>query len=72
VRGDSDFPCIELAFDLTSNGRSVATERERVCDRNCLTFRRVDLRYSPNDPMVYEKITYCWLPDQGSNLGPAD
>jgi hypothetical protein len=56
VRGDSDFPCIDIGFDLVSNGRSVASGRERVCDRNYLTFRRVDRRYSPNDPLVYETI----------------
>src|SRR5438270_6330765 len=53
VRGDSDFPCIDLAFDLTSSGRTYAFGRERVCERNYLTFRRADLRYSPNDPLGY-------------------
>jgi hypothetical protein len=56
MRGDSDFPCIDLAFELASSGRSVASSGERVCDRNYLTLRRGDLRYSPNDPLVYEKI----------------
>jgi len=57
MRGDSDFPCIELDFRLSSGASSVQSAHERVCDRNYL--RRTDrpgLRYSSHDPLVYDKI----------------
>ena len=54
MRGDSDFPCIELDFQFSSSGSIVQSGHERVCDRNYL--RRPDLRYSPHDPLVYDKI----------------
>ena len=57
MRGNSDFPCIEVAFDRTSSGRAVQSNRELVCDRNYFaSFRRAELRYSPNDPLIYEKV----------------
>jgi hypothetical protein len=57
MRGDGDFPCIELAFDRASSGRVVQSNRELVCDRNYFaSFRRAELRYAPNDPLIYEKI----------------
>ena len=54
MRGDADFPCIELDFRLSSRGGIVQSGSERVCDRNYL--RRPDFRYSSHDPLVYDKM----------------
>ena len=56
MRGDADFPCIELSFTLRANGGTAKDGLERVCDQRYLMSRRAAIKYSPNDPLAYEKV----------------
>ena len=53
MTGKADPPCIELRYEITTQGAAAPAQRERVCDLDYL--RRLAPHYFQNDPLVYEK-----------------
>jgi hypothetical protein len=53
VSGKADMPCIDLRYEVEAAGKVSQSQRERVCDPDYL--RSVEPKYSPNDPLAYEK-----------------